>query len=386
MTLNFQILEIMKKVFLIAGARPNFMKIAPIWHEIQRHNAKNPEKPINAVIVHTGQHYDVNMSGSFFHDLELPAPDIYLGVGSASHAVQTAKIIVEFEKVCLERNPDLVIVVGDVNSTLACSITASKLLIPVAHVEAGLRSFDRTMPEEINRIVTDALSNFLFTTCRDANENLRREGIDKGKIFFVGNVMIDSLKKFSERIPLGKVKSEKLRILEKLGLKKQGYALLTLHRPSNVDDKDSFERILKALREISKRLSVFFPAHPRTKKQIELFKLQSYFSDSGIKVTDPVGYLDFLNLMINSKFVLTDSGGIQEETTALNIPCLTLRRNTERPITVSQGTNTIVGDDTAKIIREANKIIDGSYKQGNTPELWDGKAAKRIVQVLREKL
>jgi len=318
------------------------------------------------------------MSNIFFNDFNLSEPHIGLGVGSGTHAKQTAEIMVHFEKVCISDKPDLVLVVGDVNSTLACSIVASKLLIPIAHIEAGLRSFDRTMPEEINRIVTDALSDYLFTTCEDANENLKREGISEKKIHFVGNLMIDTLKLFRQE-------ASKQNTLQELDLKKQNYALLTLHRSSNVDDKNSFVRILEAMKEISIRILILFPAHPRTKKQIKLFGLQNYFSNSNIKLANPFGYLHFLNLMMDSKFVLTDSGGIQEETTVLNIPCLTLRKNTERPITVYEGTNTIVDNDTDKIIQEANKIIDGIYKQGNIPKLWDGKSAERVVKVLLEK-
>jgi len=357
----------------VVGARPNFMKIAPIINALNM----NPDI-FEYKLVHTSQHYDNEMSDIFFNELNLPMPDIWLGAGSGSHAEQTAKIMIEFEKVVIKEMPDLVIVVGDVNSTLACSIVASKLLIPVAHIEAGLRSFDRTMPEEINRIVTDALSDYLFTSCEDANENLKREGISEKKIHFVGNLMIDTLK-------LLKQEASKQNTLQDLNLQKQGYALLTLHRPSNVDDKNSFERILESMKEISSRIPIFFPAHPRTKKQIKLFGLQNYFSNPNIKLANPFGYLSFLNLMMGSKFVLTDSGGIQEETTVLNIPCLTLRKNTERPITVSQGTNTIVDNDTDKIIQEANKIIDGIYKQGNIPKLWDGKSAERVVKVLLEK-
>jgi len=349
---------------------------AQISSAIEEHN-KNSNRQIKEVIIHTAQHYDDNISKIFFNELNIPEPHYNLGVGSGPHGWQTGEMLKRIEKVLIKEAPDILLAYGDTNSTLAGALAAAKLYIPVAHVEAGLRSFDRQMPEEINRILTDAISGYLFITEESAYKNLHQEGIPKEKIFFVGNVMIDTLKKF-------KIQSEKLKTSEKLGLNKHQYALLTLHRPSNVDDKDSFKRILNGLLKISKRLLIFFPAHPRTKKQIELFKLQSYFSDSDIRIVDPIGYLDFLNLMTNSKFVLTDSGGIQEETTVLNIPCLTLRKNTERPITVSQGTNTIVGNDTDKIIQQANKIIDGSYKQGNTPKLWDGKAAQRIVKILRD--
>jgi UDP-N-acetylglucosamine 2-epimerase (non-hydrolysing) len=360
-------------IISVVGARPNFIKIAPIIQELNKHC-----NIFNHKLVHTGQHYDNEMSGIFFNDFNLPEPHIRLGVGSGTHAEQTAEIMVRFEKVCISEKPDLVLVVGDVNSTLACSVVCSKLTIPVAHIEAGLRNFDRTMPEEINRIVTDALSDYLFTTCQDANENLKREGISEKKVYFVGNAMIDTLK-------LLKQKTSEQNTLQEFGLEKQEYAILTLHRPSNVDDRNSFERILKAMKAISCRVPILFPAHPRTKKQIELFSLQKYFSNSNIKLVNPFGYLSFLNLMMSSKFALTDSGGIQEETTVLNIPCLTLRKNTERPVTITQGTNTIVGNDTDRIIQEANKIIDGIYKQGTTPKLWEGKSAERIVKVLIKK-
>ncbi|MBU0566638.1 UDP-N-acetylglucosamine 2-epimerase (non-hydrolyzing) [bacterium] len=363
------------KVFLVAGARPNFMKIAPIWEEMKRY----PDE-IEPLIIHTGQHYDDVMSKVFFEDLSLPEPDIYLGVGSGSHAVQTAKIMIEFEKVLLEEQPDLIMVVGDVNSTLACSLVASKLLVPVAHVEAGLRSFDRTMPEEINRLVTDSLSNYLFTTCEDANENLNREGIPDEKIFFVGNTMVDTLLRFRD-------KYDSTSILSQMKVKKEGYALLTLHRPSNVDDERNFTSILDALEEIQARIKIIFPAHPRTRKQIKNLELEEKFADmQNLILVEPLGYLDFMSLLANSKFVLTDSGGIQEETTVLGIPCLTLRENTERPITVKEGTNVIVGVDKEKIVEESRNILNGNSKTGKTPKFWDGKAAQRIVKILRRKL
>lgn len=357
------------------------MKIAPIVAEM----SDNPES-ITHLLVHTGQHYDEVMSKAFFEDLEIPRPDIDLEVGSGTHAEQTALIMTRFEKVLLERRPDLVLVVGDVNSTLACSVTASKLCIPVAHVEAGLRSFDRTMPEEINRIVTDSISDFLFTTCEDANENLQNEGISEEKIFFVGNVMIDTL--------LNHIKEAKSSMmLEKLGLNDRPYILLTLHRPSNVDNRETFTRILEALKVLSRDVPVLFPAHPRTLKQIELFKLREEFQDigsnapsDGICLMEPVGYLDFLQLMDNAKLILTDSGGIQEETTILDIPCLTIRENTERPVTVKKGTNILVGTDSKKIIDEGFNALNGSGKAGRIPHFWDGKASKRIVSILMERL
>jgi len=362
----------MKKVILICGARPNFMKIAPVWKELKEY----PNKFI-PIILHTGQHYDRNMSDFFFRDLGLPEPDIYLGVGSASHAVQTAKIMIEFEKFLSDDKSDLIIVVGDVNSTLACSIVASKFLIPIAHVEAGLRSFDRTMPEEINRIVTDHLSDFLFTTCKDANENLRKEGISEKKIFFVGNVMIDTLVKLKD-------KSQKSTILERLGLKNKKYAVLTLHRPSNVDDLNTLQELFEAFHEISIRIPMVFPAHPRTVKQLKKFGI--IINDKNIKLIEPLGYLDFLKLYMNSQFIMTDSGGIQEETTYLDIPCITIRENTERPVTIRDRPNVLVGTSKEKIICEGLKILNEKSKNSRIPELWDGRTARRIVKILRESL
>lgn len=348
------------RVLSVVGARPNFMKIAPIVEEMK----KAPD--LNGLLVHTGQHYNASMSDVFFCDLGIPLPDIHLGVGSGSHAEQTARIMVEFEKVCLQQKPDLVMVVGDVNSTIACAIVAAKLVIPVAHVEAGLRSFDRTMPEEINRIVTDSLSTILFTTSRDANENLKRDGADDSKIFFVGNVMIDTLMKHREkamRLSMAKPKE---------------YALVTLHRPSNVDNPDVLGPILESLHEISKSIPVLFPIHPRTAKSIQDFGL----SMNGIHAMDPLGYLEFLNLEAGATVVLTDSGGIQEETTILGVPCLTLRNNTERPITITHGTNIMVGPDKSRILKAFRRIMDGEWSPAGPPEFWDGRAAQRIVGIL----
>ncbi len=361
------------KILNVVGARPNFMKIAPIIDEMKKRSKLTP------ILVHTGQHYDKEMSKLFFDDLKLPPPDIYLGVGSASHAVQTAKIMVKFEKVLLKEKPDLVVVVGDVNSTIACTLTAVKFFIPVAHIEAGLRSFDRTMPEEINRILTDSISDYLFTTCHDANKNLLKEGISKDKIHFVGNVMIDTLLKHIK-------KASHSGILKKLNLQPKDYAALTLHRPSNVDDKKVFVRILDAFGEIQKKIKIVFPIHPRTKKRIEEFGLNNKIRKmKNFKIVDALGYLDFLKLMSESKFVLTDSGGIQEETTILKIPCITLRETTERPITVTEGTNIIVGSNKEKIIKESLKIIKGKEKKGKIPKFWDGKAAERIANILLSK-
>jgi UDP-N-acetylglucosamine 2-epimerase (non-hydrolysing) len=350
------------KVLNVVGARPNFMKIAPIVAEMK----KVPD--IQGVLVHTGQHYSEGMSDVFFRDLGIPVPDVYLGVGSGSHAEQTARIMVEFENVCLREEPDLVLVVGDVNSTMACAIVSAKLVIPVAHVEAGLRSFDRTMPEEINRIVTDALASILFTTSRDADENLEREGVCGAKVFFVGNVMIDTLIQHREKAAALQID------------KPERYALVTLHRPSNVDNPNVLGPILEALEEVSKSIPVLFPIHPRTAKSIRDFGLTL----NGICTMDPLGYLEFLNLEANATVVLTDSGGLQEETTILGVPCLTLRDNTERPITITHGTNIMVGADKDRILDAFRRIMTGDWQPAGPPEFWDGHAAERIVRVIRD--
>ncbi|MFQ5797236.1 MAG: non-hydrolyzing UDP-N-acetylglucosamine 2-epimerase [Bacteroidota bacterium] len=359
------------KIINVVGARPNFIKIIPLIDEYKKHPGK-----FQSVLLHTGQHYDFDMSKIFFHQLSLTDPDIHLGVGSGSHAEQTAKIMSGFEQILLKEKPNLIVVVGDVNSTLACSIVAAKLTIPIAHVEAGLRSFDRTMPEEINRIVTDALSHFLFTTCEDANLNLKREGIPETKIHFVGNVMIDSLMKFKDV-------ASRSSIRETLGVDSKPYGYITLHRPSNVDSEKSLKGILKAFEEIQRRLTLVWPVHPRTKKMIETFGLNSLAARmTNVVLCEPLGYLDSLHLMMHARLVLTDSGGIQEETTVLKVPCLTLRENTERPITITEGTNTLVGNDPAKIVAEAKKILSGINKTSQIPQHWDGTAAKRIVDTL----
>lgn len=363
------------KIILLVGTRPNFMKIAPIIRAIDKCNSSISRKLIEPILVHTGQHYDYEMSKIFFEDLELSEPDIYLGVGSGTHAEQTARVMMRLERVLIKEKPDLVTVVGDVNSTLAGAIATVKLHIPVAHVEAGLRSYDRNMPEEINRLLTDAISDYLFTPSPDADETLRKEGIPDKKIFLVGNVMIDSLL-------YNKQKAEQSQVLSQLGLGQGGYALLTLHRPSNVDEKESLVKIIIALKEISQRIPIIFPAHPRTRKNIEKFGLQNLFEDKHIYFIEPLGYLHFLKLMMNARLVMTDSGGIQEETTVLNIPCLTLRNITEWPITIIGGTNTLVGNATEEIINEAFKILDGKGKRGGIPKLWDGKASDRIVNIL----
>jgi len=362
------------KVLVIAGARPNFMKVAPIIVAL----SKYPDH-FQCSLVHTGQHYDERMSQAFFDDLAIPRPDINLEIGSGSHAEQTGRIMIEFEKVCLAECPDLVIVVGDVNSTMACAITAKKLGIRVAHVEAGLRSRDMGMPEEINRLCTDILCDFLFTTDRFANENLCAEGIAAAKIFFVGNVMIDTLIKHREM-------ARKLDVGQRLGLQNGQYATLTMHRPSNVDDKRTLTGILEALDEIAKDLPIVFPIHPRTRKMVQQFGLERYFTQKGpvrgIWVTDPMGYLEFLHLNMHARMVLTDSGGLQEETTVLGVPCITLRHNTERPITCEEGSNILVGNAKNDILGAARHILRGNAVAGRVPEKWDGNAAERIVEIL----
>lgn len=361
----------MLKILNIVGARPNFMKIAPIVREMRRRN-----REFEPLIVHTGQHYDEAMSDSFFVDLGIPAPDFHLEVGSASHAVQTARIMTAFEPVVLQEKPDWVLVVGDVNSTIACALVCAKLGIKVAHVEAGLRSRDRTMPEEINRILTDAISDLLLTTSEDADENLKQEGVGENKIKFVGNVMIDSLFYNFE-------KSKESKARENLQLTDKDYAVLTLHRPSNVDEKEVFSGLLDALVSIGEKLPVIFPVHPRTKANIERFGFAERVANSNIRLIEPLGYLDFMNLYSGAALVLTDSGGLQEETTALGIPCLTLRENTERPITIELGTNQLVGTNPDKIKQAAFSILENSEQtDAKIPPLWDGHAAERICEAL----
>lgn len=366
------------KILGVVGARPNFMKIMPLIREFKRYPRR-----IKYTLVHTGQHYDSNMSLNFFKDLKIPKPDIYLGVGSTTHGVQTARVIEGIEKILQKERFDLIIVVGDVNSTVASALAAVKLGVKVAHVEAGLRSFDRSMPEEINRILTDHISDYLFTTEESGNKNLLREGIPPSKIFFVGDIMIDSYR-------MNKNKISKSRILEKLELKKKGFCLVTIHRPSNVDREENLKKMVDILQEISKRIKVVFPAHPRTKKMIKRFRLDNRFSTDngkGIMFIEPLGYIDFQNLMLNSKFVMTDSGGIQEEATVKNVPCLTLRTTTERPITIKQGSNELTGPDKTGIRRAVDRIIKEEWKKARRPPLWDGRTAQRIVKVLlkREK-
>ena len=358
----------MFKVINVVGARPNFMKVAPIVEAMKRR-----EQEFTPLVVHTGQHYDSAMSDAFFSDLEMPQPDVYLGVGSASHAAQTAAVMERFEPVVIREKPDWVMVVGDVNSTLACALVCAKLGVKVAHVEAGLRSRDRTMPEEINRLLTDQIADLLFTPSEDADRNLLREGIPPERIRLVGNVMIDSLLKY---LPL----ASKSTIKEREGLADRDYAVLTLHRPSNVDDAETFGRILEALGEIGERLPVVFPVHPRTKRTIAELGLEDRVEKTkGLRLIEPLGYLDFLSLYSDARLVLTDSGGIQEETSVLGIPCLTLRENTERPITVTMGTNKIVGTDPTKILAAAFAALNETERQPLSIPLWDGQTADRIL-------
>ncbi|HEX8337655.1 MAG TPA: UDP-N-acetylglucosamine 2-epimerase (non-hydrolyzing), partial [Pyrinomonadaceae bacterium] len=358
----------MLKVINVVGARPNFMKVAPIVEAMRR---RAPE--FAPVVLHTGQHYDERMSDAFFRDLGLPTPDVHLGVGSASHAQQTAAVMQKFEPVVLEHRPDWVLVVGDVNSTLACALVCSKLGVRVAHVEAGLRSRDRAMPEEINRILTDQLSDLLLTPSEDGDRNLLAEGIPAERIRFVGNVMIDSLFKQLRR-------AEGSRVREELEVAGADYAVVTLHRPSNVDEPRVLGGILSALARIGERLPVVFPIHPRTRKNLGEFGLLGA-GERGVRLVEPLGYLDFLRLYSGARLVLTDSGGIQEETTALGIPCLTLRENTERPVTVELGTNRVVGTDPGRIVAEAERVLarDRREEPPRVPPLWDGRAAERIL-------
>jgi UDP-N-acetylglucosamine 2-epimerase (non-hydrolysing) len=362
----------MKKVMLVCGARPNFMKIAPVLKAMARRGG------LSHYLVHTGQHYDEKMSGSFFTDLGIPAPDVDLGVGSGSHAEQTARIMVEFEKVCQREKPDIVVVVGDVNSTMACAIVAKKLWIPVAHIEGGLRSGDMRMPEEINRLVTDAITDLFFTTDPDANANLKREGVPSERVHFSGNVMIDTLMENLER-------AKGSPILEKLGLESKRYAFVTLHRPSNVDDADALKGLLEAFSYVQEKIRIAFPVHPRTLGRIEAFGLRPLLDGmKNVVLAEPLGYLDMLQLNRHALFAMTDSGGLQEETTVLGVPCITLRENTERPVTVEVGTSELAGNDPAKVRDAADRILAGSWKKGGLPEGWDGKASERIVEALAD--
>jgi UDP-N-acetylglucosamine 2-epimerase (non-hydrolysing) len=364
------------KILIIAGARPNFMKVAPIIKAITAHNSKcrDGEVRLNFSLVHTGQHYDQKMSDIFFEELGIPAPDINLGIGSGSHAVQTANLMSKFEPVCLEQKPDWVVVVGDVNSTMACTLVCAKLGIKVAHVEAGLRSFDRTMPEEINRLVTDALADLLLTPSSDADENLKREGIPASKIKLVGNVMIDALAANLEQ-------ARNSGILGKLGLQKKAFAYVTLHRPSNVDDPANLKGIMSGLNRLASQLPVVFPMHPRTHKMLAQFGI-STATNGAMKILEPVGYHDSICLTESARLVLTDSGGLQEESTFFRTPCLTLRPNTERPVTVTLGSNRLT--DSSRLSADIQKVLNGKAELGQVPPLWDGNAAERIVQALVE--
>jgi UDP-N-acetylglucosamine 2-epimerase (non-hydrolysing) len=361
----------MLRVLCIVGARPNFIKIAPLLKAMSAFSDR-----IEPLLVNTGQHYDPKLVDYFFEDLDIPLPDFSLGVGSGSHADQTARVMLAFEPVCLETKPDLVLVVGDVNSTIACSLVASKLGIRIAHVEAGLRSFDRSMPEEINRELTDLLSDYLFTTCEDAALNLQKMGVAEDRIFFVGNVMIDSLLQYRQ-------KAQARPVLKEMDLEPRSYALMTLHRPSNVDDPQVFKQLLAAVEYLQEHLKIVFPAHPRTVKNIGAFKLSDRIAGmKNLKLIPPQGYLDFMALMENAKFVMTDSGGLQEETTILGVPCLTLRKNTERPVTITLGTNVLVGVETETVISQATRILKGPRIQSSVPPLWDGRASQRVVEIL----
>ncbi len=362
------------KIINVAGARPNFMKIAPLMEAFKNKDGIDP------MLVHTGQHYDEKMSDLFFHQLGIPEPDINLEIGSASHAVQTAEIMKAFEQAVLQEKPDAVLVVGDVNSTIGCGIVAVKLGIPLIHVEAGLRSFDRAMPEEVNRVLTDCISDLLFCTEQSGLDNLKNEGVSEDKVFLVGNVMIDSLLK-------NKSKADESKILDELNIEQGNYAALTLHRPSNVDDPVVLGRLLDALEVIQKDIPIIFPIHPRTRKNIPNLGLADKVEGmKNLKLIDPVGYLDFLKLTSSAKLVLTDSGGIQEETTILKVPCITMRENTERPITADVGSNTVVGTDPEKIVATYRMIMDGKAREPQIPPLWDGKAAQRIAEIIAEKL
>jgi UDP-N-acetylglucosamine 2-epimerase (non-hydrolysing) len=360
------------KVIVVAGARPNFMKIAPIIEAFRR---RQPERPdLQVILVHTGQHYDEKMSDSFFQDLQIPLPDINLGVGSGTHAQQTARVMVAFEEVCLAQRPDWIVVVGDVNSTMACTITAKKLGIRVAHVEAGLRSRDLSMPEEINRLCTDVLADLLFTTDRIADDNLRREGVAAERIHLVGNTMIDTLLRHADRARA---------IAPPNGFRDGEFAVLTLHRPGNVDRCETLTSLLGAILDISRRIPIVFPVHPRTRGRLEEFGLLRQMESSGsIHLMEPLGYLPFLSLVMHSRMVLTDSGGIQEEATVLRIPCITMRPNTERPITCEIGTNILAGSDPCRIREAALSVLDNGRKSSGIPEKWDGRAAARLVDIL----
>ena len=362
----------MTKVHLIAAARPNFMKIAPLYHALAATDWCEP------VLVHTGQHYDANMSDAFFDDLKMPKPHYHLNVGSGSHAEQTGGVMIAYEAIVQKERPDWIIVVGDVNSTVACALVGAKLWIPVAHLEAGLRSGDRRMPEEINRIVTDRLADLLWTPSRDGNENLKHEGVEDHKVDLVGNIMIDSFEMMRDQI-------ENDSTAQNLGLKQKEFAVLTMHRPSNVDIEEVLAELVAQLLAVSKDCQLVFPVHPRTRQKLIDFGLLSRLeSADNVKVIEPQGYIQFMNLVTQAKLVITDSGGIQEETTYLGIPCLTLRENTERPITITHGTNKLIQPrDLESRVRD---VLSGNWKQAQCPELWDGATAHRVAESLRKRL
>jgi UDP-N-acetylglucosamine 2-epimerase (non-hydrolysing) len=365
----YRTVETMTDLLVVVGARPNFMKAASIVQAAGRAG-------LGYSLVHTGQHYDEELSRVFFDELELPAPDVHLGVGSGSHAAQTARIMVEFERELFRINPSVVAVVGDVNSTLACSLVAVKERYPVAHVEAGLRCYDASMPEEINRRLTDHVSAYLYTTSRDADENLLAEGIPADRIHFVGNTMVDTLLRFRDA-------ARARRSPARLGLEGRDYVVVTLHRPENVDDYESLVPLLEALVLVARCAPVVFPVHPRTRKQFDQHGLEEALAgEPQLMLTKPLGYLDFVGLVADARLVLTDSGGIQEETTMLGVPCLTLRKSTERPVTVTSGTNRVVGNDPERIVEESLTVLEGGHRPARIPELWDGRAGERIVEHL----
>lgn len=358
-----------KIIHLIIAARPNFMKIAPLYHALKLESWCTP------VLIHTGQHYDKNMSGDILADLNMPAPDIHLQIGGGSHAEQTAGVMVAYEKICIETPPDYIVVVGDVNATMAVAITAKKLNLSVAHLEAGLRSGDREMPEEINRVLTDSISDLLLTPSADGDAHLIREGISPEKIIRVGNIMMDSYEMLRNKI-------DKDTLLSKLNITKNSYAAITMHRPSNVDSPVKLEKLVASLINISKKISLVFPIHPRTRKQLIQFNmLEKLENEESILLVEPLSYISFMHLISNAKVVITDSGGIQEETTYLNIPCITVRDNTERPITVSEGTNRL--STIEEIEHNVDDILAGNWQTGKKPELWDGNTASRVVTILK---